>query len=110
MPSETQIMKTRQMLVAWAGSLRRATAASLPARLYTFSTLAGNGLVFSAQGYPMGGFAVGANGSAWFDPLVGIGVDEAGALFVANTLNHAIRQVRRGAIARKSAFGTGRGN
>jgi sugar lactone lactonase YvrE len=88
-------MKTRRLIWALTGGLWLASTACLQGQAYVFDTLAGDASTLDEWGYPLGGYAEGTNSGARFNSLIGMAVDAAGTLFVGDTLNHAIRQVRR---------------
>jgi hypothetical protein len=93
-------MKTRHSIVtaAVAGWLWLGPTAELRAEVYTFSTVAGNPLAIGIDdqtGWPIGGYADGTNGNALFNFPQAVAVDGAGSVFVADTLNSAIRKLTR---------------
>ncbi len=90
-----QTMKTAHYGLALAGGLWLATLASLAAQSYTFTTLAGNPAITNTSGDPVGDYADGANSAARFNFPLAVAVDQAGTVFVADTLNNAIRALRR---------------
>ncbi len=90
-------MKIRHSVLAWAGGLWLATVAGLPAQSHTFSTPAGNpfAIGLDGNGYPIGGYADGTNQGALFNFPQAVAPDSAGNVFVADTLNNAIRKMTR---------------
>ncbi len=70
---------------------------TLPGQTYTFGTLAGNPFAIGvdAYGYPIGGYTDGTNTDALFSFPQAVAPDNAGNVFVADTLNNAIRRITR---------------
>lgn len=87
-------MKPICHLLPLACALWTAAATGLHAQTFTFGTLAGNPSVVDADGNPLGGYADGINRQARFNFPLAVTVDEAGTVFVADTLNNAIRAIR----------------
>jgi uncharacterized protein (TIGR03437 family) len=75
--------RTRSLLVSLAGVL---CCATLPGQTYTISTIAGNGsAAYSGDNSPAA--------DSQFNLPTGIAIDSAGNIFIADTVNHRIREI-----------------
>lgn len=88
-------MIRRYSLLLLTGSLWFSAAPGVPAQVYTFGTLAGDPSVVDINKDPIGDYTDGTNSQARFNFPQAIAVDAAGDLYVADTLNNAIRRVAR---------------
>ena len=90
-------MKSGHFSLLLAGSLCFAASPELPAQTYTFGTLVGDptAVGIDEYGYPIGSYADGTNTAALFNTPFAIAVDAAGDLFVADSLNNAVRKATR---------------
>jgi NHL repeat len=81
---------------------------SLPS--YTVTTIAGGGGTYGTTSNGTFGFKDGAGSSALFYLPFGVSVDSTGNVYVADSLNHAIRKIAAGNYAVTTLAGGGGGN
>ena len=88
-------MKSSHSVLTLGGALWLGTVAGLHAQIYSFCTIAGNPSIVDQKGDPIGAYADGTNRQARFNFPLSVAVSSAGTVFVADTLNNAIRTVTR---------------
>ena len=89
LPSGVTLDRSGNVFVADFGNqtIRKVTAGGV------VTTLAGNASITNGDGQSLGGYADGTNKTARFNSPSGVAVDTNGNVFVADSLNHAIRKV-----------------